>query len=175
MRFHIPPTLQWDPDALARQLNTAQLNAIAEKDIVRVRQGPFEIRDFPCVWRIRVYEPSILIEHYPERYLYNGHIEAEFGKFSVEEDLEVIKNALNGAGYTTFHDGDLDSEFAIVRSYLLESQGLKASYVELRRLDQEKNDAVSHQEFEKAVRIRDQQDAIRKSLDQLAVSLFRRS
>lgn len=59
LRFHIPPTIKWDPDELVRRLRAMHLNATTDRDLVLIRQGPYEIRNFPCVWRRREYEPTI--------------------------------------------------------------------------------------------------------------------
>ncbi len=125
------------------------------------------------MWRRRVYEPTILIKHYPEKLIYNGNIEVEFGKFPIEADLEKIERIIADCGCTLMEDGDFDSEFAIARMYLIEQPELVDDHNELRRLEKAKNEFVSHQDFEGAARSRDQQDAIRNRIDSLAMSKFR--
>jgi hypothetical protein len=125
------------------------------------------------VWRRLSYEPKILIGYSPTKFIYNGNIEAEFGKFPIEDDLEKVKRIITDYGWILMEDGDLESGFAVARLCLVDQSALVDVHAELRRLEMAKNELVSRQDFDSAARCRDQQDAIRNRIDSLAMSKFR--
>ncbi len=170
----MPPDIAWNVDLLVRRLCALQLKAESQQEVVRVRQGPIAIRAFPFIWRLRVYEPEILVTYFTSKFLYNGEIVTELNKIPTDDDVKKIEVALRDCGFVVMEDGNLDLEYGVAKKYFANPTEFNVKFEELRKLEELKMDLVAHQDFERASKVRDQQDAIRDRIDAEARTQFLR-
>jgi hypothetical protein len=170
----VPPDKAWDVDLLVRRLLALQLKADTQQGVVRVRQGPYAIREFPFLWRLRVYEPEVLVTFFTGNFLYNAEVVTDLDKFPTEEDVKKIEIGLRDCGFVLMGNGDLDLEYWVAQKNFSNQAKLSVKFEELRRLEELKMALVAHQEFEKASKVRDQQDSIRARIDSEALTQFLR-
>ncbi len=173
MKFHVPPDRRWSATRVAKVLEAIGFHSRPARDTVCVRLPSIDIPSFPFFWRKIRYNPEIILVYHPAKFFYNGEIQYDTGKITFDREIEKIASALEEIGWVLLPDEDLQLELETLLEYTETESEIRDRFAEMERLQSAILAWLANQDFENALKTRNQQDTIRDDIDKLLADHYR--
>lgn len=166
--FHVPANDCWDPTFIAESLRHHDIDTCTVDDTVRITlpiQKPQHTLGWIVNWLFPARPVIATIAFRKDRFLRNIELQVDPLKFPLDSSwFQDICRAMRERDYVIGSDRRIATRYC-------SNQEIETLFDDLDRLESEKLDLVTKQDFANAAKIRDEEEVLRKRIDTILLSL----